>query len=158
MIRNLKQVSKNDLGFTLIEVMVVIIMVGILAAIAVPIYTNYVYRARTSEAVSTLGAIKTFLMERRNATGVWPSIAEINTEFGNFSELYYFNRNITVDGSGSDEEITVSLTPNADRFDPPDDLQNPVIWLTINWEHAENGGWGGNIRDRWANHLPKPQA
>jgi prepilin-type N-terminal cleavage/methylation domain-containing protein len=154
MIRNIKQVSKNELGFTLIEVMVVIIMVGILAAIAVPIYTNYVYRARTSEAVSTLGAVKTYLMERRNATGSWPDPNAISQEFNGFNELYYFNRNITVDGEGNDDTITVSITPNEERFDPPEDLENPTIWLRIDWANAENGGWGGNIRERWANHLP----
>lgn len=153
MIRDLRQLKKNELGFTLIEVMVVIIMVGILAAIAVPIYTNYVYRARTSEAVSTLGAVKTFAMERRNATGSWPDPNQINDEFGNFNELYYFNRDIGIQGSGGDDTITITLTAN-DHFDAPSDFDDPTIWLKIDWTNAENGGWGGGIMNRWANHLP----
>ena len=48
---------KNEKGFTLIEMMVVVIIVGVLAAIAVPTYTGYVKRATTAEATSTCGAI-----------------------------------------------------------------------------------------------------
>jgi type II secretion system protein G len=46
-------------GFTLIEVLIVVIILGILATISVPQFTKMVARARTAEAYSTLGAIKT---------------------------------------------------------------------------------------------------
>ena len=48
---------RSEKGFTLIEMMVVVIIVGVLAAIAVPTYTGYVKRATTAEATSTCGAI-----------------------------------------------------------------------------------------------------
>jgi len=51
--------KKKKAGFTLIELMIVIIIVGILAAIAVPIYSGFVKRARSSEAKATVGAIRT---------------------------------------------------------------------------------------------------
>lgn len=53
-VRQSKRVSR----FTLIELMVVVIIVGILAAAAVPIYIAQTRRARTSEAVAGLGAIR----------------------------------------------------------------------------------------------------
>lgn len=50
---------RKEQGFTLIELIVVIIIVGILASVAVPMMTANVKRARTTEALAGLGAIRT---------------------------------------------------------------------------------------------------
>jgi prepilin-type N-terminal cleavage/methylation domain-containing protein len=50
--------SDNKAGFTLIELMVVVAIIAILAAIAIPIYINYVYRSKQVEAKTLLTTIK----------------------------------------------------------------------------------------------------
>lgn len=53
---------KNVKGFTLIELMIVVVIVGILAAIAIPSYMNYVAKSQQSEARANLGAIFVSMM------------------------------------------------------------------------------------------------
>jgi type IV pilus assembly protein PilA len=60
-------------GFTLIELMIVIAIVGILAAIALPAYQDYTIRARVSEAVASAGACKTQVTEYIATKGTVPA-------------------------------------------------------------------------------------
>lgn len=48
----------NRAGFTLIELMIVVAVIGVLSAVAIPTFQSYVYRSRTSEAVTFLGEIR----------------------------------------------------------------------------------------------------
>ena len=52
---------RNQKGFTLVELMIVVVIVGILAAVAIPMYTGSVKRAKASEAVAALGTIRSAL-------------------------------------------------------------------------------------------------
>ena len=51
--------KRNEKGFTLMELMVVIVIVAILAAVAVPLYINYVKDAQRTDAKAAIGAIIT---------------------------------------------------------------------------------------------------
>jgi len=52
-----KKLNKNKMGFTLVELMTVVAIVAILAAIALPLYSKYIKKSRTSEATANLGGI-----------------------------------------------------------------------------------------------------
>jgi type IV pilus assembly protein PilA len=63
--------AKSMQGFTLIELMIVIAILGILMAIAIPAYQDYTVRARVSEGMNLAGAAKLAVAEVRSSTGVW---------------------------------------------------------------------------------------
>jgi type IV pilus assembly protein PilA len=63
------QIRKVQQGFTLIELMIVVAIIGILAAIAIPAYSDYTAKAQASEAFSLLDGIKTPLSENVDANG-----------------------------------------------------------------------------------------
>jgi type IV pilus assembly protein PilA len=60
-------------GFTLIELMIVVAIVGILAAIAIPAYNDYVARSKVSEALAALGACKTSVSEFTQVNNAFPT-------------------------------------------------------------------------------------
>jgi type IV pilus assembly protein PilA len=69
-------------GFTLIELMIVVAIVGILAAIAIPAYQDYTVRAKVSEALTALAAAKTSISESYISNNEMPAddaAAGINT-------------------------------------------------------------------------------
>lgn len=60
-------------GFTLIELMIVVAIIGILAAVALPAYQDYTTRAQVSEALTLAGGLKTPVAEHAAANGTWPT-------------------------------------------------------------------------------------
>lgn len=66
--------KKNMQGFTLIELMIVVAIIAILAAIALPAYQDYVARSQVSEALSLASGAKTAVAEEQANTGTFVGI------------------------------------------------------------------------------------
>ena len=60
-------------GFTLIELMIVVAIIGILAAVALPAYQDYTARAQVSEAFTMTSGIKATISEVGQSTGAYPT-------------------------------------------------------------------------------------
>lgn len=92
-------------GFTLIELMIVVAIIGILAAVAIPAYSDYTARAQVSEAVSLTSGLKTPLVDWITGKGALPG--SINSLGGTTTGKYV--QTITLGGSANSPEIIATM-------------------------------------------------
>ncbi len=138
-------------GFTLIELMIAIAIVGILLSLAVPAYQNYTIRAKIAEALTVASSFKTLIAESYLNTGKIPAdaaAAGINTT--NFSTEYIQGVSYGTAEDGGVGQLKMTLSDQVST-----DLNNTVLILeaevsngTLTWnctttEDGETDNIGG---------------
>jgi type IV pilus assembly protein PilA len=122
--------KKISRGFTLIELMIVIAIIGILAAIAIPAYQNYTIRSQVTEGLTLADGWKTAIAEYYANTGNWPT--QINLT-GTCVSAGKYERSVTVT-TGGVIQITYGNQANAKingctlALAPWTNANNDVLW------------------------------
>jgi type IV pilus assembly protein PilA len=68
--------KRTQQGFTLIELMIVVAIIGILAAIAIPAYQDFTIRSKVTELINSAGVCKTSVAEYYQAKGAFPGATD----------------------------------------------------------------------------------
>lgn len=100
--------KQNQQGFTLIELMIVVAIIGILAAVAIPSYRDYTARAQMSEALSLMSGFKTGLAEYHQSQGAFSTSLKA-TQFGGTVSGKYVNRVELTGASANAIEIAATM-------------------------------------------------
>ncbi len=115
-------------GFTLIELMIVVAIIGILAAVAIPAYQDYTARAQVTEAVELLSGGKTPMAEYFADKGTWP--ANATAVMGNVAGKY---TSVVAIGGTNGSQLTLIATMKATG------VNNAIVSGTITLQTL-NGG------------------
>lgn len=133
--------KNNQQGFTLIELMIVVAIIAILAAIAIPQYQNYVARSQMSRAVGEIGALRTAVEDCMSSGDTTCDNAQ-----GTTLDTDAFYDNFTAfDLTDAEGEMTAVLS---------DSVSPSVRGATITWSRDEEGGWTCSSND----HDMAPQS
>jgi len=143
-------IRKIQKGFTLIELMIVVAIIGILAAIAIPAYQDYLIRSQVSEGLTMAAAAKASVAEYYANKGSWPA-TNLAAGMGSAADIQgKYVSAITVEGGGitidfgneanaavlKDTDATLGLTPGAS-------VNGDIIWR-CGEPTADPAGWSTN--------------
>jgi len=139
---------KSHHGFTLIELMIVVAIIGILAAIAIPAYQDYTKRTHVAEGISMADSLKTSVAEYFASAGSWPSN---NASAGLPANPASINGNAVRSIQINQSQIVITyntkVSANSTMI-----LKGSALGGSIRWECKSLG----NLIDRWRPSTCRP--
>jgi type IV pilus assembly protein PilA len=127
--------KKIQQGFTLIELMIVVAIIGILAAIAIPAYQDYTVRAQVTEGLNLASDLKAAVAEQFANTGVWPAtevslgVAEGSKTGKYVADLDVTNGTITITYGLQANATALAAAQNQLSLRPMVSANQDVIWI-----------------------------
>lgn len=143
----------SNKGFTLIELMVVVAVIGILASIAVPSYQNYIARSQSSEAFTLMTGAKVNIMENIQSSSCTSTITADNTLPGRYGNLTISGTPSTSIGSTDASGCIMTYTlKSANQGVSPAIAGRTVIASLLNNGVIVKSGTNGTLQDIY---IPK---
>lgn len=122
--------TRKQQGFTLIELMIVVAIIGILAAVAIPAYTDYLKRSKVTEGINLLAGAKTPVTEYISSKGTVPE--DVDTFTNSITDKTggnYTTNMMMAGGVTSDYTITIG-------FKEEDATLSPYV-LALQYKNGE---------------------
>jgi type IV pilus assembly protein PilA len=117
-------------GFTLIELMIVVAIIGILAAIAIPAYQNYTIRAQITEGLNLADGWKTAIAEYYANYGTWPDVGSLA---GTVNSTSKYVSSVTVTGGAIQivygQQVNLKVSGSKLAIAPYINSNNDIIWI-----------------------------